>query len=124
MRKQLDTAGYRCVQQVMEHGEFAIRGSIIDIYPSGHDLPFRIDLFDDDIDSIRRFSTSFSSLIDIPGVILHGSGRVREKIRRSGQLLAELGEIEGKADEASSAQGEFRSRLKDGQTNLGVHQLR
>ncbi len=54
-RITLEQNGYSCVSQVMEHGEFAIRGSIIDLYPSGHDLPFRIDLFDTDIDTIRCF---------------------------------------------------------------------
>ncbi|VAW65899.1 Transcription-repair coupling factor [hydrothermal vent metagenome] len=54
-RCNLEQNGYQCVSQVMEHGEFAIRGSIIDLYPSGHDLPLRIDLFDTDIDTIRRF---------------------------------------------------------------------
>ena len=39
----------------MEHGEFAVRGSIIDLFPSGSKQPFRIDLFDDEIDSIRHF---------------------------------------------------------------------
>ena len=54
-RRNLEQNGYQCVTQVMEHGEFAVRGSIIDLYPSGHDFPFRIDLFDTDIDTIRRF---------------------------------------------------------------------
>ncbi|MCW8934293.1 MAG: transcription-repair coupling factor [Gammaproteobacteria bacterium] len=54
-RINLEQNGYQCVSQVMEHGEFAVRGSIIDLYPSGHDLPFRIDLFDTDIDTIRQF---------------------------------------------------------------------
>ncbi len=55
-RKQLEKAGYRCVNQVREHGEFAVRGSIIDLFPMGSDTPFRIDLFDEEIDSIRIFS--------------------------------------------------------------------
>lgn len=55
-RTRLTHAGYRSVSQVREHGEFAIRGSIIDIYPMGSKTPYRIDLFDDEIDSIRLFS--------------------------------------------------------------------
>jgi len=55
-RKRLENAGYRCVSQVREHGEFAVRGSIIDLFPMGSSLPYRIDLFDDEIDSIRTFS--------------------------------------------------------------------
>lgn len=56
-RMRLEKAGYRCVNQVREHGEFAVRGSIMDIFPMGSLLPFRIDLFDDEIESIRTFST-------------------------------------------------------------------
>ncbi len=55
-RLRLEKAGYRCVNQVREHGEFAVRGSIIDLFPMGSQHPFRIDLFDDEIDSIRTFS--------------------------------------------------------------------
>lgn len=54
-RTILEKNGYICVSQVMEHGEFAVRGSIIDLYPSGSPKPFRIDLFDDEIDTIRNF---------------------------------------------------------------------
>ncbi|HSW68816.1 MAG TPA: transcription-repair coupling factor, partial [Gammaproteobacteria bacterium] len=56
-RLRLEKAGYRCVNQVREHGEFAVRGSIMDIFPMGSRLPFRLDLLDDEIDSIRTFST-------------------------------------------------------------------
>ncbi|MEO0443289.1 MAG: transcription-repair coupling factor, partial [Pseudomonadota bacterium] len=56
MRLELEEAGYRCVNTVYEHGEFAIRGSLFDIYPMGSQLPYRIDLFDDSIDSIRTFN--------------------------------------------------------------------
>jgi transcription-repair coupling factor (superfamily II helicase) len=55
IRARLDSSGYRCVAQVMEHGEFAVRGSLLDLYPMGSDLPFRIDLFDEEIESIRTF---------------------------------------------------------------------
>lgn len=54
-RRNLEQAGYDCVSQVMAHGEFAVRGSLIDLFPMGSDAPLRIDLFDDEIDSIRRF---------------------------------------------------------------------
>ena len=49
-------AGYLRVPQVSEHGEFAVRGSLIDVYPMGGDRPIRIDFFDDDIESLRYFS--------------------------------------------------------------------
>jgi transcription-repair coupling factor (superfamily II helicase) len=54
-RTKLTAAGYASVPQVGEHGEFATRGSIIDIFPMGADFPYRVDLFDKEIDSIRRF---------------------------------------------------------------------
>lgn len=54
-RKRLDLGGYQNVSQVLQHGEFAIRGSIIDLFPMGHSTPFRIELFDDEVESIRTF---------------------------------------------------------------------
>jgi transcription-repair coupling factor (superfamily II helicase) len=56
LRTRLTKAGYHSVSQVREHGEFAVRGSIVDIYPMGSNAPFRIDLFDSEVDSIREFS--------------------------------------------------------------------
>jgi len=56
MRLRFEKSGYRCVSQVMEHGEFAVRGSLVDLFPMGSDLPYRIDLFDDEIESIRGFN--------------------------------------------------------------------
>lgn len=55
-RQRLQEAGYYFVNQVREHGEFAIRGSILDLFPMGAAQPYRIDLLDDEIDSIRTFS--------------------------------------------------------------------
>ncbi len=54
-RIKLESVGYQCVSQVYQHAEFAIRGSIVDIFPMGSKLPYRIELFDDDIESIRTF---------------------------------------------------------------------
>lgn len=54
-RERLRSCGYRPVSQVMEHGDFAIRGSLIDLFPMGAPEPYRIDLFDEEIDSIRPF---------------------------------------------------------------------
>jgi transcription-repair coupling factor (superfamily II helicase) len=48
-------AGYQAVSQVLGHGELAIRGSLLDIFPMGSQFPFRIDLFDEEIESIRTF---------------------------------------------------------------------
>lgn len=55
-RQQLEIAGYHHVSQVMQHGEYAIRGSIIDLFPMGINAPIRIDLFDREIESIRYFN--------------------------------------------------------------------
>ncbi|MCW8839586.1 MAG: transcription-repair coupling factor [Gammaproteobacteria bacterium] len=55
MRRRLESNGYRCVSQVIEHGEFAVRGSLLDLYPMGSRTPFRIELFDDEVESIRTF---------------------------------------------------------------------
>lgn len=55
MRKRFEEGGYRCVSNVVTHGEFAIRGSIVDIFPMGQAKPVRIDLFDNEIDSLRLF---------------------------------------------------------------------
>ncbi len=55
MRRRLEAAGYQCVSQVMGHGEFAVRGALLDLFPMGSEAPYRIDLFDDEIDSIRVF---------------------------------------------------------------------
>jgi transcription-repair coupling factor (superfamily II helicase) len=52
---RLVAAGYAHVGQVESHGEFAVRGSLIDVFPMGTDQPLRIDLFDTDIDTIRAF---------------------------------------------------------------------
>lgn len=54
-RLQLEKAGYRAVEQVLEHGEFAMRGALLDLFPMGSHHPYRLDFFDDEIDSIRIF---------------------------------------------------------------------
>ena len=55
MRARLEAAGYRCVDTVYEHGEFAVRGALLDIFPMGSPLPYRVDLFDDEIETLRTF---------------------------------------------------------------------
>lgn len=55
-RRRLENQGYICVSKVMTHGEFAIRGSIIDLFPIGSKTPFRIDLLSTKVDSIRIFN--------------------------------------------------------------------
>lgn len=55
LRHQLTIAGYNHVSQVMSPGEYAIRGGLIDLFPMGAQLPYRLDLFDDSIESIKTF---------------------------------------------------------------------
>jgi len=54
-RLSLEESGYNCVSAVMEHGEFTVRGNILDIFPMGSNTPIRIELFDTEIESIRIF---------------------------------------------------------------------
>jgi transcription-repair coupling factor (superfamily II helicase) len=55
-RIKLESVGYQCVSQVYQHAEFAVRGAIVDLFPMGCDVPYRIELFDDEIESIRTFN--------------------------------------------------------------------
>jgi transcription-repair coupling factor (superfamily II helicase) len=64
-RARLGAAGYSSVSQVMTHGEFAVRGSIVDLYPMGSRLPYRIDLFDDEIESIRCFDPEQQTSLEV-----------------------------------------------------------
>lgn len=54
-RQQLQQAGYIYTDPVYQAGQFAVRGSVIDLFPTGRKLPLRIDLFDEEIDSLREF---------------------------------------------------------------------
>ena len=64
LRSQLSASGYQCVQQVYEAGEFAIRGSIIDILPMGSKQAIRIDLFDDEVETIHVFDSKTQLIIN------------------------------------------------------------
>ncbi len=55
---RLESAGYQRVSQVMEHGEYAVRGALLDVFPMGGQEALRIDWLDNDIDSMRIFDTS------------------------------------------------------------------
>ncbi len=55
LRAQLTLAGYSHVTQVVAPGEYCVRGGLIDLFPMGSALPYRIDLFDDEVESIRTF---------------------------------------------------------------------
>jgi len=71
LKSQLTLAGYSHVTQVVSPGEYAVRGGLIDLFPMGSAMPFRVDLFDDEIDSIRTFDPdSQRSLYPVPEVRL------------------------------------------------------
>ncbi|AVP59064.1 transcription-repair coupling factor [Pulveribacter suum] len=71
LRAQLTLAGYQHVSQVVSHGEYAVRGGLIDLFPMGSPVPYRVDLFDDEIDSIRTFDPdSQRSLYPVPEIRL------------------------------------------------------
>uniref|UniRef100_UPI003FA2ADF8 CarD family transcriptional regulator n=1 Tax=Malikia spinosa TaxID=86180 RepID=UPI003FA2ADF8 len=70
-KAQLTLAGYQHVTQVVSPGEYAVRGGLIDLFPMGSLVPYRVDLFDDEIDSIRTFDPdSQRSLYPVPEVRL------------------------------------------------------
>ncbi len=71
LKEQLTLAGYQHVTQVVSPGEYAVRGGLIDLFPMGSAVPYRLDLFDDEIDSIRAFDPdSQRSLYPVPEVRL------------------------------------------------------
>ena len=55
LRRQMSAAGYTSVSQVVSPGEYSVRGGLLDLFPMGSALPYRIDLFDDEIETIRTF---------------------------------------------------------------------
>jgi len=63
-KRRLESAGYRNVPQVMDPGDFAVRGGLLDVYPMGAAAPLRIELLDEDIDSIREFDPETQRSLD------------------------------------------------------------
>ncbi len=71
LKTQLTLAGYQHVSQVVSPGEYAVRGGLIDLFPMGSLVPYRVDLFGDEVDSIRTFDPdSQRSLYPVPEVRL------------------------------------------------------
>lgn len=71
LKAQLTLAGYSHVSQVVSPGEYAVRGGLIDLYPMGSPVPYRVDLFGDEVDSIRTFDPDTQrSLYPVPEVRL------------------------------------------------------
>jgi len=63
-KRRLESAGYRNVPQVMDPGDFAVRGGLLDVYPMGAEAPLRVELLDEDIDSIRAFDPESQRSLD------------------------------------------------------------
>ena len=71
LKGQLTLAGYQHVSQVVSPGEYAVRGGLIDLFPMGSLVPYRVDLFGDEVDSIRTFDPDTQrSLYPVPEVRL------------------------------------------------------
>ena len=71
LKQQLTMAGYSHVSQVVSPGEYTVRGGLIDLFPMGSLVPYRVDLFDNEIDSIRTFDPDTQrSLYPVPEVRL------------------------------------------------------
>ncbi len=63
-KRRLQSAGYRNVPQVLDPGDFAVRGGLLDVYPMGADQPYRVELLDHDIDTIRAFDPESQRSLD------------------------------------------------------------
>ncbi|MEG2942023.1 MAG: CarD family transcriptional regulator, partial [Thermomonas sp.] len=63
-KRRLESAGYRNVPQVQDPGDFAVRGGLLDVFPMGSDAPFRLELLDDEIDTIRTFDPESQRSLD------------------------------------------------------------
>ena len=102
-RRRLEAGGYRAGAQVAEHGDFAVRGSLIDVFPMGAEAPFRIDLLDDEIDTLRLFdidtqrSTDAVEALEIlPAREIPLDDAARREFRRAWRV-----EFEGRGQNAS-----------------------
>lgn len=63
-KRRLESAGYRHVPQVLDPGDFAVRGGLLDVYPMGADQPFRVELLDDEVETIRAFDPESQRSLD------------------------------------------------------------
>src|SRR5262245_45460985 len=86
LKAQLTLAGYSHVSQVVSPGEYAVRGGLIDLFPMGSPVPYRVDLFDDQVDSIRTFDPDTQrSLYPVPEVrLLPGREFALDEAARTG----------------------------------------
>ncbi len=136
LRKQLVSMGYEYTAQVEMSGQFSVRGGIIDIYPLTEENPWRIELWGDEIDSIRSFDPeSQRSLENLREITIYpaqetegtpGSASFLDYFSPEESLLY-LDEPNRLADEAAQIEKEFResmlNRAKKGETPLNEGQL-
>ena len=94
LRQRLVGAGYQNVSQVMAHGEFAVRGSLVDLFPMGSELPYRIDLLDREIDSIRTF--------DPETQLTTGALDLRQPVDEHAELRAQQVDVDAGFNEQSA----------------------
>ena len=92
-RSLLAKAGYRAVDNVFEPGEFAVRGSIIDIFAMGQPFPLRLDLFDDEIETIRFFNPQTQRTLTVDDLKVMMSGNDSSMGKESLSLLHKLPDI-------------------------------
>ena len=108
--EQLNSLGYQRSDTVAEHGEYAVRGSLIDVFPAGAEQAFRLDFFGDEIDSLRRFDPSDQRSTDkADGVNADASVRGLAGRRQHQALpLALPGKIRSHLDAGSAVSGGIR----------------
>jgi transcription-repair coupling factor (superfamily II helicase) len=104
-RARLVAAGYASTSQVIAPGEFAVRGSLLDLFPMGSEAPFRIDLFDDEVESIRTFDPETQ----------RSGARVKE-IR-----LLPARELPLNADGVQAFKRRFRARFPGDLTRMSIY---
>ena len=92
-RGLLAKAGYRAVENVFEPGEFAVRGSIIDIFAMGQPFPLRLDLFDDEIETIRFFNPQTQRTLTVEDLNAMMTGNDMSMAKESLSLLHKLPDI-------------------------------
>ncbi|MGP5119391.1 transcription-repair coupling factor [Psychrobacter alimentarius] len=92
-RELLAKAGYRAVENVFEPGEFAVRGSIIDIFAMGQPFPLRLDLFDDEIETIRFFNPQTQRTLTTEDLNAMMTGNDSSMAKESLSLLHKLPDI-------------------------------
>ena len=107
LRAQLTLAGYSHVSSVVSPGEYAVRGGLIDLFPMGSNVPYRVDLFDNEVDSIRTFDPDTQrSLYPVPQVrLLPGREFALDEASRKAFRVRWRERIEGDPDQGPAVQG-------------------